>query len=57
MARSTRLVILNNHIYLMESVSLPSTGYILSIESSLPYFSTSNGYKNGKKFANFFLFI
>jgi len=38
MARSTRLVILIQH-------KLPSTCYILSDESSKPFYSTSNGYR------------
>jgi len=47
MARSTRLGILikNTHI-LGGSETLPSAGYILSDESIIPVYSTSNGYKN-----------
>jgi len=45
MARSTRLVILvKNVICFMGSISLLSTCYILSDESSIPFYSTSNGY-------------
>jgi len=47
MARSTRLVILikNIYIYSMGSETLPSACNILSDESSIPFYSTSNGYK------------
>jgi len=34
------------HIYFMESETLPSSCYIFSDESSVPFYSTSNGYKN-----------
>jgi len=30
----------------MGSETLPSTYYVLSDESSIPFYSTSNGYKN-----------
>jgi len=43
MARSTRLVILITT--LMGSVTPPSVCYILSDESNIPFWSTSNGYK------------
>jgi len=45
MARSTRLGILIKNIYTLWE-TLPSTCYILSDESSIPFYSTSNGYKN-----------
>jgi len=48
MARSTRPVILNidqEYIYFMGSDALLSTCYILSDESSISFYSTSNGYK------------
>jgi len=44
MARSTRLVI--HFIHFMGSETLPSASYILSDESSIPFYSTSNGYNN-----------
>jgi len=31
------------------SETLPSVCYILSVESSIPFYSTSNGYKNKKE--------
>jgi len=34
------------YIYFMGSETLPSACYILSDESSIPFYSTSNGYKN-----------
>jgi len=34
------------HIYFVGSETLPSACYILSDESSIPFYSTSNGYKN-----------
>jgi len=46
MAESTRLVILNIHIYIMGSERIHSTCYILSDESSIPFYSKSNGYKH-----------
>jgi len=46
MARSTRLVILIKNIYFMVSETLPSTCCILSDESSIPFYPTSNGYNN-----------
>jgi len=33
------------YIYFMGSETLPSACYILSDESSIPFYSTSNGYK------------
>jgi len=42
MARSTRLVILIKNIYTLWV-------YILSDVSSIPFYSTSNGYKNDRK--------
>jgi len=33
-------------MYFMGSETLPSACYILSEESSIPFYSTSNGYKN-----------
>jgi len=47
MARSTRLLILikNIYVYFMGSETLSSACYILSDESSIPFYSTSNGYK------------
>jgi len=46
MVRSTRPVILI--IYFMGSERLPSTCYIFFNESSIPFYSKSNGYKNTK---------
>jgi len=48
MARLTRLVILikNTYIYFMGTETYPSACYILSDESSIPFYSTSNRYKN-----------
>jgi len=45
LARSTRLVILtkNLYIYFIRSETLPSSFYILSNESSIPFDPTSNG--------------
>jgi len=37
------------YIYFMGSETLPTASYILSHESSIPYYFTSNGYKNKKK--------
>jgi len=39
----------------MGSKTLPSACYILSDESSIPFYSTSNGYKN-KTFKCYFVF-
>jgi len=36
------------YIYFVGSETLPSTCYILSDESSLPLYSTSNWYKKGR---------
>jgi len=46
MARSTRVVILikDIYIYFMGSKTLPSACYLLSDESSIPIYFTSNGY-------------
>jgi len=44
MARSTLLVILIKNMYILSKM-LPSTCYILSNESSIPVYYTSNGYK------------
>jgi len=46
MTSSTPLFILIKNIYLIWSETLPSAYYILFNESSKPYYSTSNGYKN-----------
>jgi len=46
MTRSTRLVILIKNIYTLWGRKFPSACYILSDESSIPFYSTSNGYKN-----------
>jgi len=48
MARSTRLVIL---AYFMGSETLPSACYILSDESSISSYSTSNGYNKGERYS------
>jgi len=57
MARSTRLVILSKNIlYFMGSETLPSACYILSDESSIPFYSTSNGYDKSYQLGNFFKF-
>jgi len=50
MDRSTRLVIDQEYIYFMGSGTLFSYIYILSDESSIPFYSTNNGYnkKQGK---------
>jgi len=37
------------YIYLMGSETLPSTYYIISEESSITFYSTSNGYNNIKR--------
>jgi len=50
MARSTRCDPSDpdqEYIYFMGSETIPSACYILSDESSIPFYSTSNGYKNG----------
>jgi len=36
---------------------LPSTCYILSDESSIPFYSTSNGYKNNSHFKGLYTFF
>jgi len=46
MARSTWLVILIRNIYFMGSETLPFTCYIPFHESSITFYSTSNGYKH-----------
>jgi len=47
MARSTRLGDPDqDYIYFMGSETLPSACYILSDESSVPFYSTSNRHKN-----------
>jgi len=47
MARSTRLVI---YVYFKGSETLPSTSYIRSDESSILFYSASNGYKDHQYF-------
>jgi len=37
------------YIYFLGSETLPSACYILSDKSSIPFYSTSNGYKNFKE--------
>jgi len=58
-ASSTRLVILIKNIYTiyMGSETLPSVCYILSDESSIPFSSTSNGYKNMLSISNMIMFF
>jgi len=44
------------YIYFMWSDTLPSARFILSDESSIPFYSTSNGYKNTDAIVCFILF-
>jgi len=44
------------YIYFIASKTLPSTCYVLSDKSNIPFYSTSNGYNNNKKILPLFFF-